>query len=87
MTRIPTSTSAAGELGPIGGDESTVLELVRWIHQEKCAGMFAEAHDPMCNTMRLLADDQAHLAAESRRVGLVAARVLAEKHNAIEAQR
>jgi hypothetical protein len=62
------------ELGEPGSEEMPVAQLLREVHRIACiAGprvpiseVARGVHDPLCNTARLLAQDQAHLAAERR---------------------
>lgn len=50
-------------LGPIGEEEVPVADLIRTVHRLCCSErLYTEKHDPACNTLRLLAGDQAQLA-------------------------
>lgn len=54
------------ELGPIGPEEMPVARLVWETHRRCC---IPSTHDPACNTLRLLAEDQAQLASAMGAVG------------------
>jgi hypothetical protein len=61
------AAEAVARMTPISGDESTVTELVAAVHALTCG---PNGHDPLCNTMRLLAEDYRVLAgAELHRRG------------------
>ena len=49
---------SAEELGPIGTEEAKVADLVGWVHRTACV---PQAHDPFCNTLRLLVEDWKNL--------------------------
>lgn len=53
-------------LTPASGEEATVAQLLMFVHDTAC-GTTTHGHDPLCNTMRLLAEDHAHLMAQDRR--------------------
>lgn len=57
-----TSARPAAPLTPIGTDEIPVSQLVQEVHRRFCS-LDGQVHDPACNTLRLLAEDQAQLAA------------------------
>jgi hypothetical protein len=58
-------------LTPASGDEATVAQLVMFVHDTACRHVPgiapANEHDPLCNTMRLLAEDHAHLMSQNTR--------------------
>lgn len=54
--------AAVRALTPISGDESTVDALILYVHSQACV---PQQHDPYCNTLRLLAEDQRHLARQA----------------------
>lgn len=52
-------------LTPINGDETTVSDLILWVHSKACPAE-GELHDAYCNTLRLLAEDHEILASADR---------------------
>ena len=59
------ATRAAARLGPIGTDEATVDQVIVFVHGQAC-GTTGKTHDPLCNTLRLLAEDWQQLATRSK---------------------
>lgn len=52
-------------LTPVRGEEATADQVVMFVHDTACGT--GHGHDPLCNTMRLLAEDHAHLMAQDTR--------------------